>query len=78
MTNFYPYFIDTGLFEGFKPTMRFILPTLKAEYVTKRMHEAIMAEEKEVYIAPIIWWLKNLIQFLPLSVRNFVSTLLVG
>ena len=50
MTNFYPYYINTGLFEGFKPPLRFVIPTLKVEYVTKRMYDAIMAEEKEVYI----------------------------
>lgn len=50
MTNFYPYYINTGLFEGFKPTMRLILPTLDAHKVTKRMHQAIMCEEKEVFI----------------------------
>lgn len=50
MTNFYPYYINTGLFEGFKPTMRWILPTLDALKVTKRMHQAIMCEEKEVFI----------------------------
>ena len=50
MTSIYPYYIDTGLFEGFKPPIRFIVPTLKTEYTTKRMYDAIMAEEKEVYI----------------------------
>lgn len=33
LTNFYPYFINTGLFEGFKPKLRFILPTLDAHAV---------------------------------------------
>jgi len=28
MTNFYPYYINTGLFEGFKPKLNFIIPTL--------------------------------------------------
>ena len=28
MTNFYPYYINTGLFEGFKPKLNFILPML--------------------------------------------------
>jgi|Transcript_26831 short-subunit dehydrogenase len=78
MTNFYPYYIDTGLFEGFSPTMRFILPTLKAEKVTRRMHQAIMAEEKEVYIEPIIWWLKNVMQFVPLALKTRCSQILVG
>ena len=58
MTNFYPYYINTGLFAGFKPVLRWILPTLRADEVTKRMYTAIMAEEKEVYIDPIIWYLK--------------------
>lgn len=78
MTNFYPYYIDTGLFEGFQPTLRWILPTLKAEKVTRRMHQAIMLEEKEVYIEPIIWWLKVLVPLLPLSVRNKALYILVG
>ena len=58
MTNFYPYYINTGLFEGFKPTLRWILPTLKADKVIRRMHQAIMQEEKEVFIDPIIWYIK--------------------
>lgn len=78
MTNFYPYYIDTGLFEGFQPTMGWILPTLKAEKVTRRMHQAIMAEEKEVYIEPIIWWLKNITACFPLSIKNRLSKVLVG
>ena len=58
MTNFYPYYINTGLFAGFQPTMAWILPTLKAEKVVKRMHQAILQEEKEIFIDPIIWYLK--------------------
>lgn len=78
LTNFYPYYIDTGLFEGFNPTMGWILPTLKTERVTRRMYQAIIAEEKEVYIESIIWWLKNIVAFLPLSLKNRLSQLLVG
>jgi len=37
-----------------------------------------MAEEKEVYINPIIWWLKNITQCLPLAIKNRLSKLLVG
>lgn len=78
LTNFYPYYIDTGLFEGFKPTMRWILPTLQADKVTRRMFQAIMQEEKEVFIEPIIWWIKLLLQLVPLSLRNKALNLLVG
>ena len=56
LTNFYPYYINTGLFEGFKPLP--FLRTLKVEHVCQRMHDAIKAEEKEVYIDPIIFWAK--------------------
>lgn len=78
MTNFYPYYIDTGLFEGFKPTMAWILPTLKADKVTRKMHQAIMCEEKEVFIDPIIWYVKIALQLLPLSLRNKALNVLVG
>lgn len=78
LTNFYPYYIDTGLFEGFKPTMRWILPTLKADHVTRRMYQAIMTEEKEVFIDPIIWWIKIIVQLIPLTLRNKCLHLLVG
>ena len=78
MTNFYPYYIDTGLFEGFKPKMRFIVPTLKADYVVKRMYQAILAEEKEVYIPGQIYWLKVLNMFLPSTLRDWLTQRLVG
>ena len=78
MTNFYPYYIDTGLFEGFKPVFSWIMPTLKSEKVTRRMHQAIMAEEQEVFIQPIVWWIKVGLQFVPLGLRNKLLNLLVG
>ena len=70
MTNFYPYYINTGLFEGFQPAMGWIMPTLKADKVTRRMHQSIMCEDKEVFIEPIVWWLKIATSMLPLSLRN--------
>ena len=78
MTNFYPYYIDTGLFAGFKPPLRFLIPTLKQEFVTKRMYNAIMAEEKEVYIYNFLFWMKTLVMSLPLSLKNYFCELLVG
>ena len=78
MTCFYPYYIDTGLFEGFKPPIRFIVPTLKTEYTTKRMYDAIMAEEKEVYIYGFLDWLRIAIQCVPLRMKHFIAEQLVG
>ena len=78
LTNFYPYYINTGLFEGFKPIMGFIIPTLDQHYVADRMYDAIMAEEKEVYIEPIIYWLKVLSMLMPLQMRIWISHVFVG
>lgn len=73
MTNFYPYYINTGLFEGFKPRLGLVMPTLDAHYVVDVMYAAIMSEQTEVYINPIIFWLKQVVQTLPLSLRVLMS-----
>jgi len=78
MTTFYPYFINTGLFEGFNPRMRWILDVLDADYVARRMFHGVLGEEKEVYIKPIIYWLKVVVQFLPLDLKNWVLQTMVG
>lgn len=72
MTNFYPYYINTGLFTGFKPLLDYVLPTLDQHYVADRMYEAIMAEEKEVFIQSFLFWFKILTMLLPLWVKNHV------
>ncbi len=58
LTTFYPYYINTGLFEGFKPLLGWIMPTLDANYVVDVMYTAIMSEQSEVYIDSYIFWLK--------------------
>ncbi len=78
MTNFYPYYINTGLFEGFKPKLRFFLPTLDAEAVAMQMYHDIMAEKSEVYISAIIYWFKMVYLFLPTPLRNLAAHVLVG
>lgn len=44
LTTFYPYYINTGLFAGFKPKLAFIIPTLEAGYVINVMYDAIISE----------------------------------
>ena len=78
LTNFYPYYINTGLFEGFKPKLGFFLPTLDANYVARKMYNDIMAEKHEVYIDGIIYWLKILNMLVPLRIRNWLQHILVG
>ena len=78
MTNIYPYYINTGLFEGFSPPLRLIIPTLKLEDVTDRIHKAIMAEEKEVFIPGWFPWGKLLLISLPLGLQHYLDEMLVG
>lgn len=44
LTTFYPYYINTGLFEGFKPKLGIFLPMLEAKYVVDVMYKSIMSE----------------------------------
>lgn len=78
LTNFYPYYINTGLFEGFKPILGSFLPTLDANYVARKMYTDIMAEKNEVYIYGIIYWLKIVNMLLPLRIRHWIQHILVG
>ena len=78
MTNFYHYYVDTGLFRGFKPVLGFLVPMLNTDYVANRIYQAILAEEQEVYIPSIIELLKNVFIMVPLTLRNFISHHLVG
>ena len=78
MTNFYPYYINTGLFSGFSPKLRFIIPTLDQHYVIGRMHQAIMAEEHEVYIRGMIYWIKIVLLIVPSFIRRPAIQALVG
>lgn len=50
-----------------------ILPTLEAKSVVDIMYNAIMSEQKEVYIKPIIFWLKAFTVMLPLNIRIFIA-----
>jgi hypothetical protein len=42
------------------------------------MYEAIMAEEKEVFIQSYIFWFKILTSLLPLTVKCHVQQFMVG
>lgn len=79
MTNFYPYYINTGLFKGFNPMLGTFVPMLRTDYVVRRMYQAILAEEKEVYIPSIIELMKDIfLTLLPRSLANMIAHELVG
>jgi hypothetical protein len=49
-----------------------ILPALDAQYVVDTMYDAIMSEQKEVYIKPIVFWLKSIGMMMPLNFRLYI------
>ena len=78
MTNLYPNYVNTGMIEGFSPRLRMVVPLLEPQYVADRIYQAIMAEEKEVYIQTAMYFLKIFLAILPLHARHQSSEWLVG
>jgi len=54
VTTVFPYTINTGMFEGFKPRLEYLLPALDQNHVTDRVYRAMMYREKDV---PIYWFM---------------------
>jgi len=57
-----PFFVDTGLFEGVKTKVPFLLPILKQEYVAKRMLGAILKGKKRLVLPFFVYsvWILRL------------------
>ncbi|CDW85137.1 short chain dehydrogenase reductase family protein [Stylonychia lemnae] len=78
LTNIYPYFISTGLFHGFDPKMKYIVPTLKPEYTANRIYDSIIQEKREVYIWWYICYLKMVFDYFPLSLKLWIVQFTTG
>jgi len=57
-----PFFIDTGLFEGVKTRVPFLLPILKQDYVAKRILGAILKGKKRLVLPFFVYsvWILRL------------------
>jgi all-trans-retinol dehydrogenase (NAD+) len=57
-----PFFIDTGLFEGVKTRVPFLLPILKQDYVAKRILGAIIKGKKRLVLPFFVYsvWILRL------------------
>ncbi|MBK9178393.1 MAG: SDR family oxidoreductase [Acidimicrobiales bacterium] len=49
-----PYYIDTGMFEGVKTKVPFLLPILKQEEVARKMARAIERDRRTVVLPPFV------------------------
>lgn len=61
-----PYFIDTGMFDGVKTRVPWLLPILKPERVVRRMAEAIEADRSRL-LMPWAVHLVNPLRILPVA-----------
>ena len=55
--NICPYHISTAMFKGVNARAHWILPVLDTKFVAKRTVDAIYADEEEVYIPGIAYWM---------------------
>jgi hypothetical protein len=70
--------VNTGLFSGFKPLLSYILPTLDQVWVGRRIFEAVVYKEKEVYLP---WYVEHIIyvsKWIPVGVKSFLVRRMVG
>jgi len=71
-----PYFINTGMFDGVKTRIPFLLPILEEEYVANIIVDAIVHRDK-ILITPWIVNIAFLGRFLfPVSVCDFIMDIL--
>lgn len=74
-TSICPFFVNTGMFEGAKSKLGFILPILDQEYVTDRIISAILSNEEEV-LMPTINNILPLVRILPIPVQDKIFKLM--
>jgi all-trans-retinol dehydrogenase (NAD+) len=49
-----PYYVDTGMFEGVRTRVPFLLPILKQEDVARRIADAITSDRRVLVLPPIV------------------------
>ncbi|TNV77310.1 hypothetical protein FGO68_gene1026 [Halteria grandinella] len=78
ITNIYPYHINTRMFEGFKPLIRKLIPSIDPVYAAQRIHRAILYQEREVHIWWYLYYIRIILELLPLSIQLFLVKHLIG
>ena len=69
-----PWAINTGMFQGVKSKIDFLMPLLKEERVAVEIVDAI-EEKNDVHSIPSYYWLlSNLIRFLPHPLVDYIIT----
>ena len=58
ITNFYPYIVDTSMFQGFSGLALYIVPILRKEYVAEVVYKnSFLQKSYEVYIPRYSYWM---------------------
>ncbi|HPR63980.1 MAG TPA: SDR family oxidoreductase [Thermoanaerobaculia bacterium] len=75
MTLVCPYFINTGMFEGVRTRIPFLLPILGQEKVAKRIYKAIRSNRKRLFMPWLVYTVGPL-RIFPVVVFNLVADIL--
>lgn len=67
-----PFYIDTGMFDGVKTRMPWLLPILKEEYVAQRVIKAVEKNKQRLFLPDIVQGML-LLKALPTDVLDFLT-----
>jgi all-trans-retinol dehydrogenase (NAD+) len=70
-----PYFANTGMFEGVRSRVNWLLPILEEEVVADRIYRAIRRNRAQVFLPPLVGFVP-LLRVLPASWFDALSNLL--
>eukprot|EP00699_Malawimonas_sp_californiana_P002089 EC716622.1.p1 GENE.EC716622.1~~EC716622.1.p1 ORF type:complete len:211 (+),score=42.81 EC716622.1:3-635(+) len=71
-----PYFINTGMFDGCRTRLRWLLHILEPDYVARRIVHAVRTDEERVLTPRILWVVPIMRALLPKWVEFPISKLL--
>ena len=60
------------MFKGFQPLAEKIIPTIDQHHACKRIYDAVIYEEAEVYIYWFLYYVDTMMRLLPLCVSQFL------
>eukprot|EP00455_Lapot_gusevi_P034524 TRINITY_DN3806_c0_g1_i3.p1 TRINITY_DN3806_c0_g1~~TRINITY_DN3806_c0_g1_i3.p1 ORF type:complete len:114 (-),score=31.80 TRINITY_DN3806_c0_g1_i3:34-375(-) len=71
-----PHYISTGLFEGVKTRISWLLPILDESYVADRMVEAILTNKHELRMPRLLYFISLLKFLLPTTFFDWTTNLM--
>ena len=70
----YPFYVNTGMFEGAKTKVPLLFPILDQYKVSMKILDAIEAGQPEIFIPKLVQYATSLVRVLPTHWYDIVST----